>query len=108
MIEVVQAFDRAPITQLDSDDATALERKIETAQRHLADRGAWLKPHQRMDVLRRLATLMEGRREHLGCQIAREGGKPLTDASSKSTAPSTACGNAADELRVRAARSRWA
>jgi hypothetical protein len=31
MIEVVQAFDRAPIAKLESDDAAALERKIETA-----------------------------------------------------------------------------
>ena len=30
MIEVVQAFDRAPIAKLDSDDAAALDRKIET------------------------------------------------------------------------------
>jgi hypothetical protein len=29
MIEVVQAFDRTPIVRLDSDDAAALERKIE-------------------------------------------------------------------------------
>jgi hypothetical protein len=27
MIEVVQAFDRAPITRLESDDAAALDRK---------------------------------------------------------------------------------
>ena len=37
MIEVVQAFDRAPITRLESDDAATLDRKIETAQRHFAD-----------------------------------------------------------------------
>ena len=62
MIEVVQAFDRAPIAQLESDDAAALERKIEAARRAFADRGAWLKPHQRIDILRKLAGLMEGAR----------------------------------------------
>jgi hypothetical protein len=41
MIEVVQAFDRAPITQLESDDAAALDRKNETAQRPSADGHAW-------------------------------------------------------------------
>jgi hypothetical protein len=41
MSEVVQAFDRAPITRLESDDAAALDRKIETAQRLFADRHAW-------------------------------------------------------------------
>ena len=30
MIEVFQAFDRAPIAMLDSDDAAALDREIET------------------------------------------------------------------------------
>ena len=39
MIEVVQAFDRATIAELDSDDAAALDRKIETARRLFAWRG---------------------------------------------------------------------
>jgi acyl-CoA reductase-like NAD-dependent aldehyde dehydrogenase len=33
-----------------------------------------------VDILRKLAALMEGKREHLARQIAREGGKPLSDA----------------------------
>ena len=70
MIEVVQAFDRALIAQLDSEDAAALDRKIETARRLFADRRAWLKPHQRIETLRKLAVLMESKREHLGRQIA--------------------------------------
>ena len=74
MIEVVQAFDRAPITRLDSDDRAALDRKIESARRLFADRRAWLKTHQRMAILGKLAELMQGKREHLGGQIAREGG----------------------------------
>jgi len=80
MIEVVEAFNRAPIARLDSDDAVALDRKIEAARTLFADRSAWLKTHQRIAILRKLAGLMEGKREHLGRQIAREGGKPLTDA----------------------------
>ena len=80
MIEVVQAFDQALIAKLESDDAAALERKIQAAARLFADRDAWLRAHQRIDILRKLAGLMEGRREHFGRQIAREGGKPLTDA----------------------------
>jgi hypothetical protein len=80
MIEVVQAFDRAPIAKLESDDAVALERKIKTAHRLFANRQAWPKPPRRIEILRKLAVLIEGKREHLGRQIAREGGKPLTDA----------------------------
>jgi acyl-CoA reductase-like NAD-dependent aldehyde dehydrogenase len=104
MIDVVQAFDRTPIAMLYSDDAAALEQKIETARRLFADRHAWLKPHQRIDILRKLAVLMEGKREHLGRQIAREGGKPLSDALVETDRAIDGVRNAADELRVRAGR----
>jgi acyl-CoA reductase-like NAD-dependent aldehyde dehydrogenase len=104
MIEVVQAFDRAPIAQLDSDGATALESKIEAAAQLFADRGYWLKPHQRMDILRRLAMLMECKREHFGRQIAREGGKPLTDAMVEVERAIDGVRNAVDMLRVAGGR----
>lgn len=104
MIEVVQAFDRTPITRLDSDDAAALDRKIEAAQKLFADRGSWLKTHQRIEVLRKLSVLMEGRREQLARQIAREGGKPLTDALVETDRAIDSVRNAADELRVMAGR----
>ena len=100
MIEVVQAFDRTPIARLDSDDAAALDRKIEAARRLFADRGAWLKPHQRIEILRNTAALMEGKRDHLGRQIAREGGKPLTDALIETDRAIDGVRNAAEELRV--------
>ena len=80
MIDVVQAYDRAPIARLDSDDAIELDRKIQAAARLFADRDAWLKPHQRTDILTKLAGLTEPKREHLGQQIASKGGKPLIDA----------------------------
>jgi len=104
MIDVVQAFDRAPITQLDSDDAAALERKIQAAARVFADRKAWLKPHQKIDILRTLATLMTGKRDHLGRQIAREGGKPLTDALVEVDRAIDGVLNAVDVLRATAGR----
>jgi acyl-CoA reductase-like NAD-dependent aldehyde dehydrogenase len=104
MIEVVQAFDRTPIVRLDSDDAAALDRKIEAARRLFADRGAWLKTHRRIELLRKLAGLMEGKREHLGRQIAREGGKPLTDALIETDRAIDGVRNAADELRVMGGR----
>ena len=104
MIEVVQAFDRAPIARLDSDDAAVLDRKIEAARRVFENRHAWLKPHQRIDILRKLAVLMESTRAHLGRQIAREGGKPLSDALVETDRAIDGVRNAADELRVMAGR----
>ena len=104
MIEVVQAFDRTSIARLDSDDAAALDRKIEAARRLFADRGAWLKPHHRIEILRNTAALMEGMRDHLGRQIAREGGKPLTDALIETDRAIDGVRNAAEEPRVMGGR----
>jgi acyl-CoA reductase-like NAD-dependent aldehyde dehydrogenase len=104
MIEVVQAFDRATIAELDSNDAAALDRKIETARRLFADRSGWLKTYQRIEILRKLVGLMEGKREHPGLQIAREGGKPLTDALIETDRAIDGVRNAVDELRVMGGR----
>jgi acyl-CoA reductase-like NAD-dependent aldehyde dehydrogenase len=104
MIEVVQAFDRTPIAALETDDAAALERKLEAARKAFANRSAWLKPHQRIEILTKLAGLMESRREHLARQIAREGGKPLTDALIETDRAIDSVRVAAGELRVIAGR----
>src|ERR1700744_1990636 len=104
MIEVVQAFDRSPITSLQSDDAAALDRKLDTARKALADRSGWLKTHPKIAILRKLAVLMEAQREGLGRQIAREGGKPLTDALIETDRAIDGVRDAVDELRVRAGR----
>jgi acyl-CoA reductase-like NAD-dependent aldehyde dehydrogenase len=101
MIEVVQAFDRAPIRQLPSDDAAALERKLSTASKLFKNRKGWLKPHQRIDILRKLATLMEAKREHFGKLIAREGGKPYSDALIETDRAIDGVRNAAELLRTR-------
>src|SRR5688500_613437 len=104
MLQVVQAFDRAVISEIATDDAAALEAKLQAAQRVFRDRDGWLKPHQRMAILRRLAGLLEGKREHLAMQIAREGGKPLPDAIVEVTRAIDGVHNAADELRNFAGR----
>lgn len=104
MLKVVQAFDRAPIAEIETDDDAALERKLEAAERVFRDRDGWLKPHRRIAILRKLASLMEARRDHLAMQIAREGGKPLPDAIIETTRAIDGVHNAADELRNFAGR----
>ncbi len=104
MLKVVQAFDRAPIAEIEPDDAAALERKLQAAERAFQDRDGWLKPHQRIAILRKLATLMEGKRDHFAMQIAREGGKPLPDAIIETNRAIDGVHNAADELRNFAGR----
>lgn len=119
MLKVVQPFDRAPMTEIETDDAAGLERKLQAAGRAFKDRDGWLKPHQRIAILRKLAALMDGKRDHLAMQIAREGGKPLPDAIVETNRAIDGVHNAADELRnfagreipmglSAAAESRWA
>lgn len=104
MLNVVQAYDRATIAEIETDDGVALERKLQMAERAFRDRDGWLKPHQRIAILRKLAALMEGRRDHLAMQIAREGGKPLSDAIVETNRAIDGVHNAADELRNLAGR----
>ena len=104
MLQVVQAYDRVPIAEVATDDGASLETKLEAAYRVFRDRGGWLKPHERIAILRRLAALVEGKRDHLALQIAREGGKPLRDAVVEVNRAVDGIGNAADELRNFAGR----
>nr|WP_274533617.1 aldehyde dehydrogenase family protein [Bosea sp. BIWAKO-01] len=104
MLQVVQAFDRAPIAEIETDDAAALEAKLRAAEHVFRDRDGWLKPHERIAILRRLAGLMDARRHHFAMQIAREGGKPLPDAIVETTRAIDGVHNAADELRNFAGR----
>jgi acyl-CoA reductase-like NAD-dependent aldehyde dehydrogenase len=104
MLQVVQAFDRAPIEEIATDDAAALEAKLQAADKAFRDRDQWLKPHQRIAILRKLAGLIEGKRDHFARQIAREGGKPLTDAIIETVRAIDGVHNAADELRNFAGR----
>lgn len=103
-LEVVQAFDRAPIAQIDTDDADALERKLATAAQAHHDRDAWPKAHQRSAVLLRTAALLETRQEQFTRTIAQEGGKPWKDAAIEVVRAIDGLRNAADELRNFAGR----
>jgi acyl-CoA reductase-like NAD-dependent aldehyde dehydrogenase len=79
-MKVFSAFDRKQLSELDEDNETSLERKLDGAVSAFAHRDSWLRPYQRIDILRKLAQLMESKCDHLARQIASEGGKPLTDA----------------------------
>ncbi|NEJ83084.1 aldehyde dehydrogenase family protein, partial [Rhizobium leguminosarum] len=104
MIEIVQAYDRKHVADVQSDDAAALEKKLSSAFKLFKDRGSWLKPHQRLDILHKLAALMQERREKFGRLIAQEGGKPLTDALVETDRAIDGVRAAADLLRTRGGR----
>jgi acyl-CoA reductase-like NAD-dependent aldehyde dehydrogenase len=63
MLQIVQAYDRSPIEEVATDGADTLEAKLDLAARAFHDRDRWLKPHERIEVLYRLASPMEERRE---------------------------------------------
>jgi acyl-CoA reductase-like NAD-dependent aldehyde dehydrogenase len=103
-LQIVQAYDRTPITDIPADDAAALEAKLAAAARAFHDRDAWLPVHQRAGILRRLSGLIGARREELALGIAREGGKPLSDALVEADRAADGVLNAAEELRNFAGR----
>jgi acyl-CoA reductase-like NAD-dependent aldehyde dehydrogenase len=98
-IKVHQAFDRAVIAEVPADDAAGLERKLDIAAKAFSDRDAWMPAHQRMAILRKASELLQNSRDRFAVMIAREGGKPLTDAIIEVTRAIDGLVNAADELR---------
>lgn len=98
-LTVYQAFDRAIITELPTDDAAALDRKLDTAAKAFADREGWLPAYQRMAILRKASELLHDNRDRFAMTIAREGGKPLADAIVEVTRAIDGLINAADEIR---------
>jgi len=104
MLQVFRAYDRTPLAEVATDDAEALETKLAAATRAFADRGAWLSPYQRVEILRRLASLLDAKREEFARLIAQEGGKPLTDALVEANRAVDGVRNAAEELRNFAGR----
>ncbi|NKJ07461.1 aldehyde dehydrogenase family protein [Rhizobium sp. SG741] len=98
-LKVYQAFDRELIAEIPADDAAALERKLDVAARAFADRNGWLPAHRRIAILRRVSELLSENRDRFAVMIAREGGKPLTDAIIEVTRGIDGLVNAADELR---------
>ncbi|PKA45187.1 aldehyde dehydrogenase family protein [Rhizobium sullae] len=98
-LKVYQAFDRELIAEVPADDAAALDHKLSVAAKAFADRDAWLPAHQRMAILRKASELLEENRDRFAMMIAREGGKPLTDAVIEVTRAIDGLVNAADELR---------
>jgi len=79
-VQVVQAVDGSVIRELSQQPWADVENMIAWATRTYAQRTAWLSPSRRQDILLALAKLVAAEAESFARLIAREGGKPLTDA----------------------------
>ncbi|MET0285647.1 MAG: aldehyde dehydrogenase family protein [Polyangiales bacterium] len=98
-LQVYAAWDRKQFAELKSHTDAELEQKLARAHKAYVTRDGWLKPHQRIAVLQRLATLVEARKEQFAQLIAKEGGKPYPDAVVEATRAVDGIRNGADELR---------
>ena len=98
-LQVVQAFDRVLIKEIPVDDEQALKSKLDAAASTLKNRKNWLKPHERMAILKRAAQLLTSEQERFAKLIAQEGGKPFTDAAIEVTRAIDGLNDAAEELR---------
>ncbi len=99
-LRVEQPWDRALIREVPVDSEAALEQKLERAARAFQNRAGWLPLHERVGVLTRLAALVEAKVDSFAELIAREGGKPLTDARVEAVRAVDGIRNAAAELRT--------
>lgn len=79
-MKVTQPWDGADIEDIASDTQESLEEKLAVAFHLARDSAAWLSIPQRIDVLHQTQELMRKDSKALATLIAREGGKPLTDA----------------------------
>lgn len=98
-LQVVQAFDRTIITEIPADGAQELEFKLDLADLTFKNRAGWMKPHERMAILKRTAQLLASDQERFTTLIAREGGKPWTDAAVEVARAIDGINNAAEALR---------
>ncbi|MCF7996828.1 MAG: aldehyde dehydrogenase family protein, partial [Chromatiaceae bacterium] len=80
LLEVLNPFNLQPIATVDTVDRHGVEQALAVADACYRQRDGWLPDFERMTILRRAAELMATQIEVLALLIAREGGKPLTDA----------------------------
>ncbi|MFT5137034.1 MAG: acyl-CoA reductase-like NAD-dependent aldehyde dehydrogenase [Arenicella sp.] len=77
--QVTNPFDQSLITEMELDDAAAVEEAISTAQALFLDRDRWLPAYQRVEILEKVVEIMSGQVEELTMLCASEGGKPYMD-----------------------------
>jgi acyl-CoA reductase-like NAD-dependent aldehyde dehydrogenase len=79
-LQVFQAYDGALIEEVPLQNWQEANEMLNKAQAMFNHRDKWLPAHRRMEILRRLAELMQEKAHEFSLLIAREGGKPLADA----------------------------
>ena len=79
-MRVMQPYDGELIAEVPVHTAADIESKLQGAVDIFSNRAGWLPAYRRIEILKRLARLVEEDQDVLALLIAREGGKPLADA----------------------------
>jgi acyl-CoA reductase-like NAD-dependent aldehyde dehydrogenase len=78
-LKVLRPYDQTLIREIPTHSAEAVMGALEKAHQLFQDQSRWLPPHQRIEILERVITLMSERVELLTQTALEEGGKPYTD-----------------------------
>jgi len=79
-LDVLSPYDETLIDTVALQDANDAKLMLDKAETLFKNRDAWLDHFERIRVLNKLAELVEAEADEFALLIAREGGKPLTDA----------------------------
>ena len=79
VLEVSSPYDGRLLATVETVDRQGVDRALETASRLFRDRSQWMGADRRIDILKRLASLMAANAERLITTSVGEGGKPLLD-----------------------------
>lgn len=79
-LDIYSPFDNSLIKTIPLKSADEAKQLLETAHHTFKDKSQWLPIHERLEILKRLAQLVRDEIQEFAMLIAKEGGKPLTDA----------------------------
>ncbi len=79
MLKINSPFDGQQVGEVSFMEEDEIEGALELAYRTFSDREKWLPPYQRIEILERLATLLDRDKDQLITTAASEGGKPYAD-----------------------------
>lgn len=98
-IEVLSAYDPSVVVgTVEQLDGPAVTQRLDAALAAFANRESWPAAHERIAKLHKLAALVEAEAEDFAMLIAREGGKPLTDARVEAARAVNGIRGAAEEI----------
>jgi len=79
VLKITSPYDLSLIKEIPLVGKNEIEKALSIADNLFKDQSKWMKPHERIAILKRTAVIMSSRIEELTKTAAHEGGKPLMD-----------------------------